>query len=129
MDDRAIAALRPWFPDLDFTHVHLVHSGPASWFVRVVLRQGAMTIAPYVFFGKHRFDPSSPRSLALLAHELRHIEQYAKMGRLRFLVTYARDRIKARKYSRDLPLEAGPYALQDEVRLALQPPDSDMRNV
>jgi len=129
MDDRAITALPPWFPDLDFARVRLVHSGPMSWFVRTVLRQGAMTIAPYVFFGKHRYDPASPRSLALLAHELRHVEQFAEMGHLRFLYTYAKDRIKARKYSRDLPLEAGPYALQDAVRLALEPADSDTRNV
>jgi hypothetical protein len=130
MDDpTAISALRPWFRDLDFARVRLVHSGPVSWFVRTVLRQGAMTIAPYVFFGKHRFDPASARSLSLLSHELRHIEQYAEMGHLRFLFTYAKDRIRAGKYSRDLPLEAGPYALQDEVRLALQPPDSDTRHV
>ena len=129
MDERTITALRPWFPDLDFVRVHLVHSGPMSWFVRAILRQGAMTIAPYIFFGRHRYEPASPRSLALLAHELRHIEQYAEMGHLRFLFTYARDRIRAGKYSRNLPLEAGPYALQDEVRLALQPPDSDNRSV
>jgi hypothetical protein len=120
IDERAVTALRPWFPDLDFGRVRLVHEGPVSWFVRTVLRQGAMTIAPFVFFGKHRYDPSSARSLALLAHELRHVEQYAKMGRLRFLFTYVRDRIKAGRYSRDLPLEAGPYALQEEVMATLE---------
>ena len=115
-----IGALRRWFPDLEFGRVRLVHSGPVSWFVRTVLRQGATTIAPFVFFGKHRYDPASPRSLALLAHELRHIEQYREMGHVRFLFTYMRDRIRAGEYSRDLPLEAGPYALQDEVRAALE---------
>ena len=122
MDDRAVQALRPWFPDLDFGRVRLVHRGPVSWFVRTVLRQGAMTVAPYVFFGGHHFDPESPRSLSLLAHELRHIEQYAEMGHMRFLTTYAIDRIKAGHYSRELPLESGPYALQDEVRAALESP-------
>lgn len=120
MDQRAVEALRPWFPELDFGGVRLVQSGPVSWFVRSVLHQGAMTIAPFVFYGESRFDPSSPGSLALLAHELRHIEQYGEMGHFRFLVTYLRDRIKAGHYSRDLPLEAGPYALQDEVRKALE---------
>lgn len=79
-----------------------------------------MTIAPFVFFGKHRYDPTSPRSLALLAHELQHIQQYREMGHLRFLFTYSRDRLKAGRYSRDLPLESGPYALQEEVRAALE---------
>ena len=117
-----MAALRPWFPDLDFDRVHLVHAGPVSWFVRAVLRQGAMTVAPFIFFGRHHFDPASPASLALLAHELRHIEQYAEMGRARFLFTYLRDRFKAGKYSRDLPLEKPAYDLQDEVRVALMRP-------
>jgi hypothetical protein len=120
VDGRAVDDLRRWFPELDFGRVRLVHSGPVSWFVRTVLRQGAMTIAPFVFFGKHRFDPASPRSLALLAHELRHIQQYAEMGHVRFLFTYMRDRVRAGHYSRELPLEAGPYALQDEVRAALE---------
>ena len=93
-----------------------------SWFVRTVLRQGAMTIAPFVFFGKHRYDPDSPRSLALLAHELRHIQQYAELGRPRFLFTYMRDRIKAGMYSRNLPLEVEPYALQEEVQATLEAP-------
>ncbi len=123
MDERAVTGLRPWFPELDFDRVRLVHSGPVSWFVRTVLRQGAMTIAPFVFFGKHHFDPASGRSLSLLAHELRHIEQYAEMGHVRFLATYLWDRLKAGHYSRDLPLEAGPYALQAEVREALDTRD------
>src|SRR5690606_728817 len=100
-----------------------------SWFVRNVLRQGAMTIAPFVFFGKHQYDPTSPRSLALLAHELKHVEQYRQLGHIRFLWTYMRDRLRAGQYSRDLPLEQGPYALQDEVRTALAEPQDETRTV
>jgi hypothetical protein len=79
-----------------------------------------MTISPFVFFGKHKYDAESPRSLALLAHELRHIQQYREMGHVRFLYTYMRDRLRAGEYRKDLPLEAGPYALQDEVRAELE---------
>jgi hypothetical protein len=115
------ALLEPWFPGFDFARVRLVTGGPGSWFVRSVLRQGAMTFAPFVFFGRDRFDPASASSLALLAHELKHIEQYRRYGHVRFLLRYLRD--KARngfKYSRDLPLEVEPYALQAEVRQALR---------
>jgi len=122
MDEQVVSSLRRWFPEMDFGRVRLVHSGPVSWFVRTVLRQGAMTISPFVFFGKHEYDPASSRSLALLAHELKHIEQYGEMGHARFLFTYMRDRIKAGKYSRELPLEVGPYGLQDDVRAALEAP-------
>ncbi len=122
MDPRAAVALKPWFPDLDLDRVRLVHTGPFAWFVRSILRQGAMTMPPYIFFGRHAFDPTSSRSLALLAHELEHVRQYREMGYLRFLITYGWHRLKAGKYSRNLPLESGPYALQDEVRTALEAP-------
>lgn len=120
MDANTAATLRPWFPDMELERVRLVHSGPMSWFVRSVLRQGAMTLSPFVFFGRHDYDATSPRSLALLAHELLHIRQYRDMGHVRFLFTYMRDRIKAGSYSRDLPLEQPAYALQAEVRETLE---------
>jgi hypothetical protein len=112
--------LKPWFPDVDIEGVRVVTSGPVCWFVRRVLRQGAMTIAPFVFFGNDRYEPASASSMALLAHELKHIEQYATMGRLRFLFTYVRDRLKAGEYRRSLPLEVDPYALQTIVEPALR---------
>lgn len=120
MDPAVIETLRPWFPDLPIEKVRLVRRGPVAWFVRVVLRQGAMAIAPFVFFGRHTFDPARPVSLALLAHELKHIEQYRQMGHTRFLWTYLQDRRRAGGYSRDLPLEVEPYALQAEVRQVLE---------
>ena len=108
--------LRPWFPDLDLGSVRLIEAWATRAFVKHVLQQGAMTIAPFIFYGKSSFDPKEPRSVALLAHELKHIEQYGEMGHLRFFARYLTD--KARngfKYSRDLPLERPAYALQAEV--------------
>ena len=120
MDAEAARLLKPWFPDTDIERVRVVTEGPVCWFVRGVLRQGALTIAPFVFFGRNPYDPESASSMALLAHELTHIEQYEAMGRLRFLWTYMRDRLRAGEYRRDLPLEAGPYALQAVVEPALR---------
>jgi hypothetical protein len=120
IDSAVVDILRPWFPDQDFRGIRLIQSGPVSWFVRHILRQGAMTIAPFVFFGRDQFDANEPRSLALLAHELKHIEQYREMGHLRFLWTYLKDRRRAGGYSRELPLEREPYALQDAVRAVLE---------
>jgi hypothetical protein len=79
-----------------------------------------MTIAPFIFFGRDRYDPTKAGSLALLAHELKHIGQYRSMGHVRFLWTYLRDRRRAGRYSRDLPLEVDPYALQAIVEPALR---------
>jgi Domain of unknown function (DUF4157) len=128
MEEATVTALRPWFPDLDFSKVHIVTSGPAAWFVRTVLGSGATTIAPFIFFGKDKYDPSSPRSLALVAHELCHIQQYRKMGHVGFLVTYMRDRFKAGKYSAELPLERPAYDLQSQVLATLEQ-SGDRRDV
>ena len=116
-----ITTLRPWFPDLAMDRVHIVNKGPVCWYVRNVARQGAMTISPFIFYGREHLDPEKPSSMALLAHELKHVEQYRAMGHIGFLASYLTDMAKVRfKYSRDLPLEAPAYALQREVREALE---------
>ncbi|MFQ5872852.1 MAG: DUF4157 domain-containing protein, partial [Dehalococcoidia bacterium] len=90
-------------------------------FVRVVLRRGAMTFSPFIFLGRSLYDPSSLSSLALLAHELKHLEQYQRYGHLRFLIRYFWDLARNRfRYNRQLPLEAEAYDLQDNVRDALR---------
>lgn len=122
IDAATAALLRPFLPEAPMASARLVEGGPVCWFVRRVLRQGAMTIAPFIFYGRARFDASSLGSVALLAHELRHIEQYRRHGHVPFLLRYLRDLAAARfRYSRDLPFEAECYALQDEVREALRP--------
>ena len=116
-----IATLQPWFGAMPLDGVHIVERGPMCWLVRNVLRQGAMTIAPFIFYGKARFDASSLPSVALLAHELKHVEQYRAKGHVRFLATYLRDLAGNKfRYSHDLPLEAEAYALQADVLKALR---------
>ncbi|HLF77374.1 MAG TPA: DUF4157 domain-containing protein [Dehalococcoidia bacterium] len=116
-----IDKLQHWFPEMALDGVHVVTSGPVCWFVRNVQRQGAMTFAPFIFYGRDPFDPISPRGIALLAHELKHVQQYRELGHFAFLATYLLDMVKARfKYSRDLPLEAPAYALQRQVRESLE---------
>lgn len=121
IDGRTADELRQWFPDFDMGSVTLVQSGPVCLFVERVLRQGAMTFSPFVFYGKSRFHPDEPGSVALLAHELKHVQQYREMGHLRFLARYFLD--KARngfRYSKDLPLEKDAYELQEQVLDALK---------
>jgi hypothetical protein len=122
IDAATIETLRPWFPALDLDGVRIVESGPVCWFVRRVLGQGAMAVSPYIFYGRSRFDAASLGSLALLAHELKHVQQYRELGHLRFLLRYVRGLAGNRfRYSRELPLEAEAYALQAQVREALLP--------
>jgi hypothetical protein len=123
IDADTAAKLQPWFPGFDMRSVTLVNAWPANAFVNHVLRQGAMTIAPFVFYGKARFTPGDARSLALLAHELKHVQQYRSMGHFGFFKRYFLD--KARngfEYSKTLPLEKEAYDLQAEVLDALRTP-------
>ncbi len=103
--------------------VTLVDRWPMNTLVQNVLRQGAMTIAPFVFYGKANFQPGDPKEIALLAHELKHVQQYRSMGYFRFFKRYFLN--KARngfEYSKTLPLEKEAYDLQPEVSEALNRP-------
>jgi len=115
----AVAATRSFATGIALGRVRLVHDGPVAWFVRHVLRQGAMTLGHRIYFGRARFDRRNPRSLALLVHELKHVEQFERLGWAGFLVRYLGALAKNRfRYSHDLPLEAEAYEAQ---RLALGP--------
>ena len=121
LDPDTVEVLQPWFPGMAISEVRLVSNGPVCWFVRRVLGQGAMTIAPFIFFGRARFDSTNLASVALVAHELAHIEQYRRYGHTRFLLRYLRDLAGNRfRYSRELPLEVECYALQATVAAALR---------
>jgi hypothetical protein len=102
--------------------VRLVHGGLVCWFVKNVLKQGAMTISPWIFYGRARFDPAQLGAVALLAHELKHIEQFRQLGHLRFFLRYFSDLAQhGFRYSRLLVLEAEAYELQAVVRETLRP--------
>ena len=122
IDPATAALLQPFVPGLDLGSVRIVEGGPVCWFVRRVLRQGAMTVAPFIFYGRSRFDAAGLPSVALLGHELRHVEQYRHYGHVTFLFRYLRDLAANRfRYSRDLPLEAECYALQARIAQDLRP--------
>jgi hypothetical protein len=113
--------LAPWFPALDFDGIRLMHCGPICWFVRAVLRKGAMTLGRSVYFGRHQYAPGTLRSTALLAHELVHVEQFSAYGRLRFAARYVWQLARAGfRYSRDLPYERDAYRVAAAVRDALR---------
>ena len=116
VDAETAEKLRPWFEDFDMQSVALVDAWPTNVLVKHVLRQGAMTIAPFIFYGKARFTPGDPKSVALLAHELKHIQQYRDMGHLGFFRRYLLDKAKnGFRYSKTLPLEKAAYELQASV--------------
>lgn len=70
----------------------------------------AITIGNTIYFRQpDQFDPHSPSGLALLAHEIRHIEQYrARGGVVRFSIDYVVQYLRG-GYGTDISFEAEAY--------------------
>lgn len=80
-------------------------------------RRSAVTLGHLIIFTKTQYyDPHSIQGLALLAHELKHVEQYKKEGLLRFLWHYLRHSLKV-----GYDLERHPYEREaTEFQLRVQ---------
>ena len=78
-----------------------------------------MTLGHLIIFTKPQYyDPCSIQGLALLAHELKHLEQYRREGLLRFLWRYLSHWLKM-----GYDLERHPYekeATEFEARVQAQ---------
>lgn len=87
----------------------------------IARRRSAITLGHLIIFTKPRYyDPYSIPGLALLAHELKHVEQYEIEGMLRFLGRYLRDWLKV-GYDLDRhPYEKEAYAFQNLVEKRLK---------
>jgi hypothetical protein len=70
------------------------------------------------------FDDQTPAGLALLAHELKHVEQIERDGRIGFYLKYLRDYLRF-GYGEKIPYEAEAYALQRKIRMHLKREFSD----
>jgi hypothetical protein len=79
---------KEWFPDpsiVDRARVIILPFCPRY----IAKRRKAITLGHLIIFTKPRYyDPYSIPGLALLAHELKHVEQYEIGGMLRFLGRY-----------------------------------------
>jgi hypothetical protein len=58
-----------------------IHTGELASELANRLRAEAFAIGRDVYFGRGRFDPTTPRGRALLAHELVHVRQQTSGGR------------------------------------------------
>jgi hypothetical protein len=108
------------YVDIDaLRRMRVVTGAPGRW-LPVVLRARATTLGPFVFFRAGAFDPSTPRGLALIAHEALHTVQYREMGVPRFLARYVLEAVRVRFDHGRHPLEAPLIARQREIRRALE---------
>jgi hypothetical protein len=76
-----------------------LHSGAFAHFAARILRAEAFVVGRHVFLsrpGGREIGRGSSAGRALLAHELAHVEQYARLGAARFLRRYFADYFRAR---------------------------------
>ncbi len=83
-------------------------------------RAKAITLGKTIYFcGIEQFQPHTPRGLALIAHELKHIEQYERDRLLGFYARYLWGYIR-HGYGKEIGYEATAYALEAAVKAHLQ---------
>ncbi|MBS1252609.1 MAG: hypothetical protein MAG451_01650 [Anaerolineales bacterium] len=100
---------------------------PANTFVKLISSERvagtditATTIGDTIYFRKPEgFDPHSPAGLALLAHEIRHVEQYREQGGIiGFALNYVRE-YRHGGYGIDISFEAEAYEIGAAVQAHL----------
>lgn len=111
---------REWFPDpsvVERARMAILPFCPQY----IATRRRAITLGHLIIFIKPQYyDPCSIQGLALLAHELKHVEQYEIAGMLRFLWRYLREWLRV-GYDLDRhPYEKEAYALEKRVQKRLK---------
>ena len=110
LDEKMQATVRPWYPNLDLDKVKIVRGGIVPRFFTIFFHASGVTIGRTIYFPN-----KSRQELWLFVHELKHVEQYEKLGVARFLLKYIFDWVRAGcRYSEKLPLEAPAYKVQKE---------------
>jgi hypothetical protein len=95
---------------------------PANWFARLLssptfakVKIDAITLCKTIYFRDlDCYDPHTIEGLALLGHELKHVEQYERYGFFSFYFRYLTSYLKG-GYGENVPMEAEAYALQRQI--------------
>ena len=83
-------------------------------------KMAAITLGVTVHFcDENLYDPHTPQGLALLAHELKHVEQYLEEKLVKFYWHYLQDYLRHR-YGKKIKFEAEAYAFQKVVQKQLK---------
>jgi hypothetical protein len=76
-----IAMLAPHVDAEALARMRVMTGRPWRW-VPGVIRMAAVTFGDHVLMRPERFDETTPRGLALIAHEAMHVAQYRRYGRI-----------------------------------------------
>ena len=121
-----IDRLSAFVPEQDLRRFRAATTAPGRW-LPAMLGVSATTIAPFVCFRQGKFDPSTPRGLALIAHETHHLCQVREMGWFGFYFRYLIGQFQCGFQHSRHPLEIPAIELQRLVILRLEDPDLPIR--
>jgi hypothetical protein len=111
LDPTVAAVMEPFFPDLDLTAVRIVH--PA----RIPSAQpttSGLTLGSVVYLQREPV-PTNPGGMCLLLHELVHVDQGRRLGRVGFARRYGVGFATTLSY-RDNPLEQEAFGFERNRR-------------
>jgi len=77
--NETITTLRDFVPEEDLRRMRVLTGVPWRW-MPAILGMSAITFAPFVFMRDGHYRPTTPRGLALIAHEAVHIGQSRELG-------------------------------------------------
>ncbi len=85
--EKTVELLAEFVPERDLRRARIVTGLPWRLLPRL-LRMGAITFSPFVIYREGRYRTDTSKGLALLAHEVIHLQQAREMGAIRFYASY-----------------------------------------
>jgi len=117
--EHAITRLRPWYYEPSLRRAKIVR-GSLFGLIFGASGQKAVTINQTVHLTRRADSPDTPAGIALIGHELFHVEQQRQSGWWRFFFRYLRDwRPAHRRRGWEHPLEKPAYERGREIRESL----------
>ena len=106
LPEQAIRLLQPFFPRLNLRRVHVDDSSPYSQWLIGQAGAGGLTVGNHIYFARGAYEPATVDGLALIGHELTHVQQYQDRGRAGFFWRYGTDYLRNRLNARQEPYQA-----------------------
>lgn len=113
--------LSPFFPNLNLEEVVLIDGSIIGRMIMTLFGASAITFGDKIYFAE-RLDQSNFFNMALIGHELVHVEQYKKLGMVRFLIRYLlefvvnlRKERTCRKAYMAIPFEREAYQTEEMI--------------
>ena len=119
LSPETIATLSPHVDAEALARIRVMTGRPWGWAPRVI-RMAAVTFGDHVLIRPDRFDETTPRGLALIAHEAMHVAQYRRYGRIRMGARYVWGQLRCGFRHDRHPMERPCIEVQRIVRALLE---------